>query len=372
MLTLVFAVFGFGLLGSLLVLGGLSDHVGRRPVLMASIVLEAVALVLFLVAGDVGMLLVARVVQGAATGMALPALGATLVDSDPPHAPGRAAVVNGVVPIAGLAAGALACGFLAQYAPDPTHLVWELLFAALALALLVVFGLPESSPRRHGIVNSLVPRSGVPRRLRADVYALVPIIVSSWALGGLYLSLGPSVAATVFGISDHFLGGLVVTLLCGTGAVTAAALRRGSPAAVARTAMSLLAVGTGLTLVGVLDGSIASAIVGTVVSGVGYGASALASFGALPRLAGPADAGERAELFAVAYTVAFLAFSLPAVAAGYGGTLVGPRATVVVYSLGVILIGLFAFLATALRRRRFLLFRQRALSTRSDTGHAGR
>ena len=51
---------------------------------------------LFIVAGDVTVLLVARIAQGFATGAALTTLGATLVDRNPPHAPGRAGLVNGV------------------------------------------------------------------------------------------------------------------------------------------------------------------------------------------------------------------------------------------------------------------------------------
>ncbi len=50
----------------------------------------------------------------------------------------------------------------------------------------------------------------MPARLRGDVLALSPIIVASWALGGLYLSLGPSVAAGVFGIENHLIGTLAV------------------------------------------------------------------------------------------------------------------------------------------------------------------
>jgi hypothetical protein len=76
--------------------------------------------------------------------------------------------------------------------------------------------MPETSARRPGGRASLIPRLGVPLGLRADVYAIIPIMVASWALGGLYLSLGPSVAGTLFGLSSHLVGGLVVTLLCGT------------------------------------------------------------------------------------------------------------------------------------------------------------
>lgn len=357
-LTVIFAVFAFGLLSSLLVLGALSDHVGRRPVLAAAIGLEAAALLLFLLARDVTMLLLARVVQGVATGMVLPALGATLVDFGPPHAPGRAAVVNGVVPVGGMALGALVCGALVQYAPGPTHLVWALLLGAMVLAFLAVLLLPESSARQPGAMRSLTPRLSVPARLRGDVRALFPVIVASWALGGLYLSLGPTVAAAVFGIANHFFGGLVVTLLCGTGAATAFALSRARGVLVARISVTMLAIGTAVTLAGTCTGSVAAAIAGTVLAGIGYGASGLATFGALARLAGPAGpagaagpsgaAGpvgpaERGGLFAVAYTVAFLAFSLPAVAAGYAATVAGLHVTVTVYSSLVIAIALAAF-----------------------------
>jgi hypothetical protein len=58
---------------------------------------------------------------------------------------------------------------------------------------------------------------------------------------------------------------------------------------------------------------------------------------------GPADPAGRGQLFAVAYPVASLAFSLPALAAGYATTLVGLHTTVVAYSFLVILIGLAAF-----------------------------
>lgn len=335
-LTLIFAIYVFALLGSLLVVGSLSDHLGRRPVLLAGIALNMAAITMFLFASGVTALLAARAVQGVATGIALPALGAGLVDFDPPHAPGRAAVVNGAVPIGALALGALGCGALVQYGPDPTHLVWLLLLGALALAGPAVLALPEPSARRPGAVRSLLPRLGVPGRLRGDVYGLVPVIVASWALGGLYLSLGPSVVVSVFGVASHFVAGLVVTLLCGTGAVTAFALRGCPAASVSRTSVTLLAAGTAVTLLGTSAGLGAAALAGTVLAGIGYGASGLATFGVVARLAGPAGAAERGRLFAVAYTVAFLAYSLPAVAAGYAATRVGLPTTVAVYSLLVI------------------------------------
>jgi MFS family permease len=348
-LTVIFAVYVFGLIGSLLVLGGLSDHVGRRPVLAAAIALEAVAFLLFIIAGDVMVLLVARVVQGVATGAAFSTLGATLIDLNPPHSPGRAGLVNGVAPISGLALGALGCGALVQFAPAPTHLVFALLLAGTIFAGVAVARMPETSARRPGAMASLIPIVGIPPRLRADVYALVPILVASWALGGLYLSLGPSVAASLFGLSNHLIGGLVVTLLCGAGALTAYGLRSWPTNRVFGISAILLAAGTALTLAGVEAHTVAVAGAGTVVAGVGFGASALASFGTLSRLAAP---GERSELFAVALVIAYLAFSLPAVAAGFASSAFGLHTTTVVYSLGVVALGLMALATQRVRAAR--------------------
>ncbi|WP_393101492.1 MFS transporter [Streptomyces sp. LN325] len=148
-LTSVFAVYVAGMIAALLVLGALSDHIGRRPVLAAAIALEAVAMVLFIVAGDVSILLTARFVQGIATGAAMTTLGATLVDLNPPHAPHRAGVITGAAPTFGLGLCALGCGVLAQYGPHPTRLVYVLLLAGVVLAGLLVALLPETAQRRR-------------------------------------------------------------------------------------------------------------------------------------------------------------------------------------------------------------------------------
>jgi hypothetical protein len=206
--------------------------------------------------------------------------------------------------------------------------------------------MPETSALRPGGAASLKPRLGIPARLRGDVFALVPIIVASWALGGLYLSLGPSVAAGVFGLTNHLIGGLVVTLLCGTGAITSYALRHAPTRRVLTIAASLLTVGAAAGVLGVVSGQVALAAAGTVVAGVGFGASALASFGTLAQLAAP---HERGELFAFALVLAYLAFSVPAVLAGFAATRAGLHDTAVVYGSVVAVLGAVALVA---QRRR--------------------
>ncbi|MGB0121453.1 MAG: MFS transporter [Solirubrobacterales bacterium] len=342
-LTFVFGIYVVGLLGSLLVLGALSDHIGRRPVLGAAIAIETVALLFFLFAGDITVLAIARFLQGIATGAAMTTMGAALVDLNPPHAPNRAGVVNGVAPLGGLAIGALGCGALIQYAPAPTHLVFALLLVGMVFAALIVAFMPETSTLRPGARRSLLPKVGIPRDLRPQVYALIPILAASWALGGLYLSLGPSVAATVFGVDSHLVGGMVVTLLCGTGGVTAFVMRNRTTDQALSVAGYLLAAGMVVTLAGIgLDLAVVSAL-GTVVAGIGFGASALGAFGTLARIASP---DQRGELFAVAFVISYVTFSVPAVIAGFAsGTSFGLRATTIVYGIVVALLSVAALLA---------------------------
>lgn len=347
-LTLVFAVYVLGLLGSLLVVGRLSDYVGRRPVLAAAIALEMVALVLFLTAGNVGVLFAARLLQGVATGAAISVLGAALVDLEPAHAKGRAGIINSVAPTSGLAVGALGCGALVQYGPAPTRLVYGLLLGGMAVAAVVVALMPETVQRRAGARASLIPKVGIPAHLRTDVLPVIPVTVAGWALGGLYFSLGPSVAAGLFDLDSHLIGGIVVALLVGTGAVASFLLRRTPATRLLVPAATALGVGVLVSLVGVNTGHLGYAIAGTVIAGVGFGAGALATFGTIARIARP---HERGELFAAVFVISYLAFSVPAVVAGFAATSFGLRPTTEVYILGVVLLSLTAVLFhLALRR----------------------
>lgn len=340
-LTVVFALYVVGLLGSLLVVGALSDHLGRRPVLAAAIALEMVALVLFLTAGNVVVLAAARVLQGIATGAATTTLSATLVDLEPPHARGRAGVVTSVAPLTGLALGALGSGLLVEFGPAPTRLVYSLLLGAMALAAAVTAFLPETSPRRPGAVASLRPRAALPAHLRADIVPVVPAMVASWALAGLFLSLGPSVAAQLLGLQSRFVGGVVVTLLAGTGALTVAVLRSRPASALLAPSSALLGLGVLTALAGTTADLVWLAAAGTVVAGIGFGASVLAAFGTFARLAGP---HERGAVFASANIINYLGNSVPAVLGGIAVTALGLRTATEIYALAIVAIVSAAFL----------------------------
>src|ERR1700716_2387450 len=112
-ITVIFAVYAAAVLLALLVAGRLSDHLGRRPVLLVATVAQVFTMAVFATAMSVTGLLVARVLQGLTTGAAIGAVGAAMIDLDK----SRGTVANAVAPPIGTALGALAGGVLVQYLP---------------------------------------------------------------------------------------------------------------------------------------------------------------------------------------------------------------------------------------------------------------
>src|ERR1700741_1808484 len=81
-ITVVFAVYALGLLGALLIAGRLSDHIGRRPVLIVATLAHAATMLIFSTGSGSGDLLIARVIQGLSAGAAIATVGAGMVDLD--------------------------------------------------------------------------------------------------------------------------------------------------------------------------------------------------------------------------------------------------------------------------------------------------
>src|ERR1700742_116710 len=137
-LSLVYATYAIGVLVSLLLVGSLSDQAGRRPVLAWSLLGLLVSALVFATASSVVWLFAARALQGLATGGALGAAGAALIDLHPTASTRTAALVNGVVALGGLGIGALLSSVLVQYLPAPRELPFGVVAAMIALVLMRV------------------------------------------------------------------------------------------------------------------------------------------------------------------------------------------------------------------------------------------
>ena len=332
-LTSVFAVYAVALLVALLVVGSISDHVGRRPTLLAALIVEIVAMVAFAGAEGVGWLFAARTIQGFATGTAMGALSAALLDLQPRSKPWLGGLMGAVAPLTGLALGALTAGLLVDHGPDPTRFVFWLLIGAFAVALLVVLAVPETVERDGRWRSSLRPQVAVPPSLRAPFIAALPSLAAAWALGGLVLALGASLTAGVLGASSHLAGGLPIVVMAGISAVVSIWARPLAPQTTARGGLVALIVGIGVVLAAISSGSEALFLIGAGIAGLGFGPAFAGVFRALSEAA-PAD--QRAALVSAVLIVSYLAFSIPAVIAGAAVTEIGLQDTAEIYGAALI------------------------------------
>ncbi|MEI4519942.1 MULTISPECIES: MFS transporter [Pseudomonas] len=337
MLTLIFAVYAFSLLAALLTVGSLSDHLGRKPVIFSAVLLNALAMLLFIYADSVSWLISARVLQGFATGMATAVLSATLLDTDRQQGP----LVNSVAPLLGMALGGLGCGLLAEFAPAPLQLTYWLLLALFVLQGVYVWRLPESVSRQGGALASLRPTLHVPVQARSTLWRVLPLNTATWALGGFYASLAPSLVRTATGSTSNLIGGATVAALTVTGALMIFMMRNRPAAQALRLGASLLPVGLVLILLGVHVASLSLFFFGTLVAGCGFGSGFLGTVRSLVPLALP---HERAGLMSAYYVLSYLAFCLPALLAGHLARSFGLLATTDGYGVVLIVLALAALL----------------------------
>ncbi|MHC5129684.1 MFS transporter [Pseudomonas glycinis] len=336
-LTLIFAVYAFSLLAALLTVGSLSDHLGRKPVIFTAVLLNALAMLLFIYADSVAWLISARVLQGFATGMATAVLSATLLDTDRQQGP----LINSVAPLLGMALGGLGCGLLAEFAPAPLQLTYWLLLALFVLQGMYVWRLPESVSRQGGALASLRPTLHVPVQARSTLWRVLPLNTATWALGGFYASLAPSLVRTATGSTSNLIGGATVAALTATGALMIFTMRNRPAAQALRLGASLLPVGLILILLGVHGASLPLFFFGTLVAGCGFGSGFLGAVRSLVPLALP---HERAGLMSAYYVLSYLAFCLPALLAGYLARNFGLLATTDGYGVVLIVLAVAALL----------------------------
>ena len=341
-LTLAFAVYAIGFLAAMLTVGSLSDHVGRRPVLIGALLVQVVSTLMFLVAPDIGWVIAARVVQGLATGAATSAFTAALAELAPPNRKKLGSILGSVGMTAGLAVGALLAGFAIQFAPGANTIIFAVLTVVTILGIVVVAFSPESVTRTPGALRSLIPRVSVPGAVRKEFAAAAPVIAAIWMLAGLSLGLAPTIVRHVFHLNSGLVNGLSGFIAPATAAVVAVAFARLDPRHGMTLGIYAAIAGTMGIVTAVLAGSLVLMVAGLVVGGVGFGAAFSGSLRLIMPLAGPQ---QRAGIVSAVYVVAYIAFGLPAIIAGQLAAPLGLMPTVVGYGGATIVLALISLVA---------------------------
>jgi MFS family permease len=337
-LTIVFGAYVLSLLGALLTVGSLSDYIGRRPAILAALALNVAAMIMFISADSAAALIMARVVQGFATGLATATLGAVIMDVDRSRGP----MLNSITAFIGLTAGSLGGGALVSYAPDPQQFVYAVLLALSAAEALILWYMPETVTPKPGALASLQPHVSIPAKARRALVQVTPVTIASWALGGFYFSLMPSLVRVATGVTLPVVGGLVVSALTFSGAMAVLSLRNASARQILSGGIPALVTGVAITLAGVQTQRVSLMLLGTIVAGIGFGA---AFSGSMRTVMPHAEAHERAGLLSAFYVEGYLSFSLPAILTGLLAPIVGLPLAADIYGTAVIVLAIASLLA---------------------------
>jgi quercetin dioxygenase-like cupin family protein/predicted MFS family arabinose efflux permease len=345
-LTLIYATYAFGVLAVLLVAGRISDEVGRRPVLLASLGTLMAAVAVFLVADSTAWLFIARGLQGVATGAVLGTASAALLDLHRRQDAASVAITTTASATAGLGLGILATSVAVAIGWEPLRLPYVVLLALLAVAIAGVRWMPETVAERKPFALT-VARPRVPAAVRGQFVVSSLAALATWSLGGLFFSLGPELGAHVLGTNSVVGAGLGVVVLSFTATSTQLTLGR-LPAWLGTTAGAVvLAVGALLIVLATVTGSSELYFTGAVVAGAGWG---LAFIGGLRGLNAAIPPEHRASVLSAYYVVSYAALSVPAILAGALVDRLGLQTTFEWFGVAVAALALFVAIAAWLTR----------------------
>jgi MFS family permease len=312
LVTVIFAVYAVGVIATLLLFGRLSDHVGRRPVLLVGLALSAASALCFLLEGGIPALFAGRVLSGFSAGLFTGTATVAVIELAPQQRRGTATLVATVANMGGLGLGPLLAGVLAEYAAAPLRLVFVVDLALVGLAMVAVL-LTEETVRTH--------RGGWPRPGRLQVppgtrAAFVPAAMSGFAgfaMFGLFTSVAPSFLREVQGLSNLAAEGAVVfsVFVASTGGqllMARVGVRRSLLAGCVVLFAGMVAIAASLALA-----SLPLLVLGAVVAGAGQGLSFRAGVTDVGRSSPP---DQRGEITSALFVVLYVAISLPVVGVG--------------------------------------------------------
>ncbi|WP_444438820.1 MFS transporter [Pseudomonas sp. A6] len=306
-------IYFAGAVTALLILGRLSDHLGRRPVALLALALAALACLCLLFVHAPGPLLAGRLLQGLSCGLASTVLASWLIDSAPVSTPWLAPAVISCGPMTGLTLGGLCSGALVQYSAEPRMLPFLVSLAVLLACTLLVAGGRETVLRKPGAIVSMRPNFGLPPTVRKAYPVAACVFVCTWALGGFYQAFGPAMAREQLHSSSALAAALVFASIMAPSILGASLGRRTLPRDAQRLGMLGFTVAVFGVLLSLQHGLLPAFLVASVVAGVAQG---LALSGSIQSLVAGISLEERASVLAVIYATSYSGAAIPTLIAG--------------------------------------------------------
>ncbi|MER7379816.1 MFS transporter [Streptomyces lanatus] len=329
-ISITVVAYSAATLTTLLFLGRVSNHLGRRPISIASLGLLLLGCLLLLRVHDIGVLIAGRLIMGLGAGLASSSLTSYIVDSAPSRPAWLASVASSQTVMLGLAVGAIASGALVQFGPWPRDLIYLVVICLLLLAMALIAISPETATPTPGAWRSLRPRVGVPARVRRLLPVAAAVFLATWAAGAFYQAFVPALVEDQLHTRSTLILGVVFAAYMGPSALGAPLGGRFTPARAQRLGMIAFLAGMIGIITAIATGTLVLFITATVVAGASQGIAISAATRGLLHGSSLAD---RAPIFSAIYLLSYSgatipaliagqlssSFSLPQIALGYGG-----------------------------------------------------
>lgn len=352
-ITVIFAAYAVGVMVALYLAGHVSDWLGRRRLVLASLLFEALAAVLFLFWNDLSGLIVARFVSGVGIGTLTATATAHLAElravSNPEEGGRTASTVSTVINTGGLALGPLIGGLLAQFAPAPIYTPFAVFLVVLILAALSLAFVPETVDREAARRPYRPQKVSVPAEARGPFTAAAISAAAAFSVFGFFTALAASIVIGLLHIQSHLVAGVVVFAVVGASAVSQFTLGRLGARLQLQLGVWLMIVGlAGVAVVGAVP-SVWLFIVAGVVAGAGVGLVFKSAIGVAAASAGSANRG---EVLSGMFLAAYAGLTVPVIAVGVALAFFPIPGVLVVFALAVLVIVVLSSIPLLSRRTR--------------------
>lgn len=321
--AIVFAAYILGLLPILIIFGGISDRIGRKPVVLASLLAAASATALILAQPTMQVLFISRILQGVSIGLGVGAGTAYLTEILNENS-ARAAIYVSLTTSLGFGGGALFTSAALLHGKTLTPYSYLVVLLLTLICIVLVIGLPSQNLSRK--VVPLIRWPYLPHGA-----AIVGVAIAlAWSVSGLVIAIVPKQLA------HHSLdawSGPALFAVNGTGALVQPLARRMDSTLSVKIGLILLPIGYVLLLGGIWLGVIYLVLIGTAIVGAaGYGFIYLGGLAEVSRLGGE----QRARAVSGYFLCAYLGFGLPSILLGIIADIFGVIFALVSFTVVVI------------------------------------
>ena len=340
--TVAFACMVVGAAASLYFFGHLSDRLGRRSVIVPALAFGITAAAVMAWWPTLPGLLIGRILTGVAVGLMASTATTYLTDlyrAGHPAQPSsrKPSTVASVASLGGLSLGPLVAGALLRWVGHPFSTSYLVFTALMLIGAISVIVSPETVDREMPTSVS-APKFVLRRAQRSVFVGAAAVAFCSFAVFGLFSSVGSLIVHSELHESSPFIWGLAGFLVLGASAIAQTLFPKLAVNRMLVLGLIGVPVGMALVVVALYHPSLTIYLLGSAIAGAGAGLSFKA---ALNVSISTAEPGSTAGVLAMFFVVAYLGLGIPVLLTA-ATHLISSRSALIAFSVVILVVSVIA------------------------------